>query len=547
MISDTDVSPNTENNTASAVRKSQPLHSSKTRASKTRASTTRSPAIPSLAMFFQGFKNLNSFSEFAHYLLLVYCFFAPLSIAVAQTALILLSVQWLFLNYHSPRARRILYLIWNSKSSSGPRILLRSMLAFQLICIFSAGIGIDPASSLFNLLKSSIYLIVPLAITTALFPTFGTSPRGTVDSSETQPEFFLRLRIYLFSLACGFSIAALASVVYVASEGRVSFGLPGPVTQSGQLALAIPCLIMLSLLVKEEELQLGMENRKTLLRGLLVTVAVLALAWSWKWHAIGGLLALLLVGALLILLYREKPKTESRTTRIVLAPRSLAWVGGIYLATLVINLKRGPWLAVVTELVILGLLFSRRLAILTVACVLSVFIFLQPARDRLAHSFADFSVSGGRKTMWELGVELSQRFPLGLGPHNARFMQHLDPTLPELHRHMHNNLLNVAVETGWIGLGIFIWWMFVTIRLGFLLWRHCENNPSAIARRASHLGLLASIALLGWQVAGVVEYNYGDSEVRMLALTVMGILVATSVFCSKQKGVGSLLATPTNP
>lgn len=137
--------------------------------------------------------------------------------------------------------------------------------------------------------------------------------------------------------------------------------------------------------------------------------------------------------------------------------------------------------------------------------------------------------------MWELGVELSQRFPLGLGPHNAKFMQHLDPTLPELHRHMHNNLLNVAVETGWIGLGIFVWWMFMAVRLGFSLWRDFDNSSCPLVRRAAHIGLLASLALLGWQVAGIVEYNYGDSEVRMLALTTMGILVSTSTFCSYRK------------
>jgi hypothetical protein len=92
---------------------------------------------------------------------------------------------------------------------------------------------------------------------------------------------------------------------------------------------------------------------------------------------------------------------------------------------------------------------------------------------------------------------------------------------------MHNNLLNVAVESGLIGLAAFIWWIFVTISIGFILWRKTEPfRKNQLIQSARVLMVGISCALLSWQVAGLVEYNFGDGEVRLIAFFLMGLLLA---------------------
>ena len=39
---------------------------------------------------------------------------------------------------------------------------------------------------------------------------------------------------------------------------------------------------------------------------------------------------------------------------------------------------------------------------------------------------------------------------------------------------------------------------------------------------------MLSVGLIGWQVAGLVEYNFGDGEVRLIALMFMGFITVMS-------------------
>ena len=191
------------------------------------------------------------------------------------------------------------------------------------------------------------------------------------------------------------------------------------------------------------------------------------------------------------------------------------------LVSLIINLKRGPWSAVFVELLIFGFLISRKVAAFAVFGALSVLLFIIPARERLLDLVTDFTISGGRQVMWSLALELTERFPLGLGLDNAEYMRELDSSLPESHRHMHSNILNIVVETGWLGLVFFLCWIFAAIRIGFRLWRTKPKLEPDLLR----LGVCTSIALCGWQIAGLVEYNFGDGEVRLIALSLIGVLL----------------------
>ncbi|MBP9838648.1 MAG: hypothetical protein KBC84_08030, partial [Proteobacteria bacterium] len=132
------------------------------------------------------------------------------------------------------------------------------------------------------------------------------------------------------------------------------------------------------------------------------------------------------------------------------------------------------------------------------------------------------------------GGELIQLYPLGLGYKNAEYMRHLDSTIPETHRHMHNNLLNITVESGWLGLAAYCWWMGVVFTKGFSIWRNFKKSNDNIIKHFSVLALCLSSALVGWQVSGLVEYNFGDGEIRFIAFMYMGLILVISNFLERK-------------
>ena len=100
-------------------------------------------------------------------------------------------------------------------------------------------------------------------------------------------------------------------------------------------------------------------------------------------------------------------------------------------------------------------------ALVLIACL---FVTIDPLRQRLEHSSEHFFIAGGRNVIWQIGTELTRQYPLGIGFGNSAFLQKFDPQIPTELRHFHNNFLNVAVETGWLGLCAFIWWLLSIFR-----------------------------------------------------------------------------------
>jgi O-antigen ligase len=139
--------------------------------------------------------------------------------------------------------------------------------------------------------------------------------------------------------------------------------------------------------------------------------------------------------------------------------------------------------------------------------------------------------------LWDIGVDLSTRFPLGVGVRNSRFLQTFSDEIPEEMNHFHNNLINITVEGGWIALSLFLWWIVSILRVSFT--RSAQPGWSPLL---SAIGC----AVLSWQVAGLVEYNWGDSEVRMMVYITLGLLLgvrSTLFACGKKTAVKKDSAT----
>jgi O-antigen ligase len=96
-------------------------------------------------------------------------------------------------------------------------------------------------------------------------------------------------------------------------------------------------------------------------------------------------------------------------------------------------------------------------------------------------------------------------------PHTEYVQPHLD--------HLHNNLLQVALETGWLGLAVWLAWMGLTARVLYVAYRRLQPGPSPLSGVAA--GGLAAFG--GLMLNGLVEYNFGDTEILMLLSFIMGL------------------------
>jgi O-antigen ligase len=93
-----------------------------------------------------------------------------------------------------------------------------------------------------------------------------------------------------------------------------------------------------------------------------------------------------------------------------------------------------------------------------------------------------------------------------------------------MYQHMHNNILQVASETGIPGLVIWLWFM---VRLEWDAWlayrraQRCSSAKEGLRREALMISSAALGAWVALMAAGMLEYNFGDSEVLMLFLFIM--------------------------
>ncbi len=255
----------------------------------------------------------------------------------------------------------------------------------------------------------------------------------------------------MFAAIAGQTIPSLVSILEIGLSVSIPRYFTGAVTESGQLALMIPLTV-----------------------GILIA---------------------------------NRPKDHKTLAALVL---SLVLMS----AALFLNAKRGPFFGCLIGIAALTLIRTPKLlAPLIVISIGSVFAFPQ-LHERLAKSAEHFFIAGGRNEMWSIGLELISRYPLGIGFHNSPYLQKFSVEVPPEHSHFHSNLINILVETGWLGLAVFLSWYLTTLLAGYRL---KDTQPLM-------LGVLA--AMISWQVAGLVEYNIGDSEVFVPMLIQIGGLLA---------------------
>ena len=190
-------------------------------------------------------------------------------------------------------------------------------------------------------------------------------------------------------------------------------------------------------------------------------------------------------------------------------------------AALLLNLKRGPWVGTLAALFLLLCIRKPKLLIPIIPLSAVVLFGFEPIRERAFSSLEHFFTVGGRGEIWTLGGELLIRYPLGIGLENAGIIKDFSHNIPANLNHFHSNVINVAVELGWLGLVAYLWWIGAIVRKGTYLQE--KTSAEGITTICLTCGVVA------WQVAGLFEYNFGDSEVFLLALMVIGLVVGAPI------------------
>ncbi len=436
---------------------------------------------------------------------LISAFLIPLKLSLVYIISLPTLLYWIYLRRSKFR----------KTISEYPTILITPLILWVLASFLSAPFGIHPLGSITHLTRLCLGLI-NIWFFFEICKTYGVNK-------------------LLIALLSGQAIAAIHTVIAPLITPLITPLIDpnlnqiflGAVTESGQLALTLilACGFSFYIFFSEPEPEIP---------GHLSIFSILNLSLFCFLSFFGPTLSIipLIILAILIIIslsftvryiYREyiHSKTYFAYLLCVVAP--------LLGAALIINLKRGPWFGVC----IAGLLFLakyyKKLVFPAFLAVLLAVITIAPVKDRLVESYDDFFIAGGRNIMWQIGAELSAKYPLGIGYRNSKILQKFDPTIPPMHTHFHNNLLNILVETGWLGLLLFLWWIFGLVRVGF---------KNELPFPQSFLLFTLTLSLISWQTAGLVEYNFGDSEVVFIVYILLGAMGALLVTNSTKQEAG---------
>lgn len=294
--------------------------------------------------------------------------------------------------------------------------------------------------------------------------------------------------------------------------------------------------------------------RRVLALAVVLGGAAVAIGGTALWIADGGLLfrqradvvsnamttgALSMIGALVALALATAPGI-GRASRAIAALATAATLFG-----LAATMTRSALLGFgVGTLVIVWTRWRRR-RVLAVAGVLTIAALVVFAGERflpdgLAARLSVDEVTAGRNTiarldMWKAGLAMVAERPLtGFGDVSlgelSRAYYHGTPE--RVHGHMHSNLVQIAVIWGLPGLVLYL---ALVVRQGAVLVRRLRETTAW--DRATAAGALAVV--VGFFVAGLTEWYFGDAEPMLLASIVFGLGAAPPSARPKPGGTGS--------
>ena len=239
------------------------------------------------------------------------------------------------------------------------------------------------------------------------------------------------------------------------------------------------------------------------------------------WMTFSGELMLVLLLLLASVLFLPWQGRQSLGWWLCMAPIGLA---------LLASFTRGVWLGTIAGAAYLLVRFRPRLLWVLPLGILLLYLLAPPWLQERGQSIVDIqtdSSNRARLVMLRTGMEMIAAHPLfGVGPNRveAEFFRYKPSSLPlppAWYGHLHNNYMQLAAERGIPLLLIWLWLLYQVLREGMRAGRSVDLKT----RMFGHAAVAATVGLM---VAGLFEYNFGDSEVLMLYLFLISNLFAWS-------------------
>jgi O-antigen ligase len=187
--------------------------------------------------------------------------------------------------------------------------------------------------------------------------------------------------------------------------------------------------------------------------------------------------------------------------------------------TLLLTLTRGAWVAVTLTFAAYVLVRARRYFVVYAAAALLVVLLVPTSWERI-RSIAELRDESNydRLCMIDAGFYMVCERPLlGVGPGMVarRYPIYRHPTAPRFTvPHLHNTFLELIAERGLLSLAAYLWLMAAGFAVALGAYRR-EGGPRG-ERAELYVGVI--LVLLGFNLAGLFEDNWRDTEVQRLIL-----------------------------
>jgi len=210
--------------------------------------------------------------------------------------------------------------------------------------------------------------------------------------------------------------------------------------------------------------------------------------------------------------------------------REKRWLGLsslIILTAIIFSYGRGVWLGLIAGLIFMAILSSRRLFLSIVAGIIvcSMFILILPSSEfsqRVVGTFRSKRPVGDRTEFWEGSLRIVRDYPItGVGWEGFRkvYPRYRPVEARESGCNAHNNFIDVTVDGGLLGLGMFLWLLMTIYKVSFHIFKKLEDGYL----KGISWGFLGSFT--AFLIAGLSQYNFGDSEVVMLFYFLLGMVM----------------------
>jgi O-antigen ligase len=206
--------------------------------------------------------------------------------------------------------------------------------------------------------------------------------------------------------------------------------------------------------------------------------------------------------------------------------RGLGWILLLLVQGIafVINFKRGSWICLVLVIGLVILLSRKWKILFALAIILGGLLAVPAVQVRLGDLTTELSEGkGGRMYMWKVVLPAMQAdypYGVGFGAMTPELLKEHGELVEPNRNHLHSNFAQSLAEMGYVGLGLFCVLMLWGLYCGLALYWRSRSSSFEVTACAAVMLLM----LMGLLLNGVIEYNFGDTELLILYGVILGVL-----------------------